>query len=725
MTHVVSGSLNSPYRRAFLQLPSCIQSALWDSGYSRTQPDGELLEESLTIEQSEQNESSLWNTDLGASIITKCMEYNDLTQELTEVRGQVTGHHLRDSIAVSLQELVGLVPCGKQTLSYSSFEIELATLDRHNCFQQFAPLSELSLITKRWRHWKPRSGNHTPATTQRVMELTLRERWLERLLAPFILKRHKIRNMLTLDTAAGGADWASTAAKGADGEVLREYKHLMGTARYRTLRVHCLNLEHMIKAGLPIPWEEKDLRTVLNTLLDEEATPSKVNRLWYTLSWISRKLGLLDADSLPRLTEKKRSILEQLATTVTKPQKKATVPSLSVTQALEIGAVDDTIGTSTDRYLLSVVRFMVGASARFDDIQHSSPAAMKFTETTCEVLSWQTKTTSAAQIHQKPCPLISPLLSFAKVQWWDTLKSGCLEIQSLQAADEVADYLLPTISRDRTGIILRPISPSRSLSWLKFALLERGVQESEVLPLSWHSFRVFIPDRAFQNNIPREQRRYLGNWNQESTADVYIRSKRQVVCQIWNRIMISPETGEENREARIDLGHPDWEDGPAAGGAEQSPSKSSQSSTPTKSWTMVEPEESPEKRIKSLPGKSSCELPSTSGPLSLAIRKARTQCGKFMHWLDTTGRAVGCGWRPATGNWESLIPDEYHSSKHEYSQCSKCFRTHTVPPPQGGIPETEENADTSDDEYTSCGSLSDDSVDSDSDAEASKLTLKP
>ena len=132
------------------------------------------------------------------------------------------------------------------------------------------------------------------------------------------------------------------------------------------------------------------------------------------------------------------------------------VPSLSVIQALEIGAVDDTIGTSTDRYLLSVVRFMVGASARFDDIQHSSPAAMKFTETTCEVLSWQTKTTPAAQIHQKPCPLISPLLSFAKVQWWDTLKSGCLEIQSLQAADEVADYLLPTISRDRTGIILRP-----------------------------------------------------------------------------------------------------------------------------------------------------------------------------------------------------------------------------------------------------------------------------
>jgi hypothetical protein len=79
------------------------------------------------------------------------------------------------------------------------------------------------------------SGNHTPATTQRVMELTLRERWLERL-APFVLKRNKIKNMLGIDTAASGADL--TAAKGADGDILREYNHLTGTARYRTLRIH-------------------------------------------------------------------------------------------------------------------------------------------------------------------------------------------------------------------------------------------------------------------------------------------------------------------------------------------------------------------------------------------------------------------------------------------------------------------------------------------------------
>ena len=223
---------------------------------------------------------------------------------------------------------------------------------------------------------------------------------------------------------------------------------------------------------------------------------------------------------------------------------------------------------------------------------------------------------------------------------------------------------------------------------------------------------VFIPDRAVQNNIPRDQRRYLGNWNQESTADVYIRSKRQVVCQIWNRIMISPGSASEYREARVDLNHPDWDGGPAAWGAENSPSKSSQSSTPTKSWTLVETEESPEKKVKLPPQKQNYDA-SSDNPLSLVIRKARAQSGKFMmHLLDTTGRAVGCGWKPATGSWEHISPGEYQRSSQEYSQCSKCFRCHSIPnlPPQQV---TGTNAE-SDEEYTSCGSLSDDSVDSDS-----------
>ena len=94
----------------------------------------------------------------------------------------------------------------------------------------------------------------------------------------------------------------------------------------------------------------------------------------------------------------------------------------------------------------------------------------------------------------------------------------------------IPGYLLPTVSKDFAGLIPRPSTPERALRWLKDALL--GL----VKPLTWHSFRVFIPDCAFQMGIPRERRMYLGNWLTESTADVYVREKRNVVVEIWGQV---------------------------------------------------------------------------------------------------------------------------------------------------------------------------------------------
>ena len=61
---------------------------------------------------------------------------------------------------------------------------------------------------------------------------------------------------------------------------------------------------------------------------------------------------------------------------------------------------------------------------------------------------------------------------------------------------------------------------------------EAGAPVKDVAELSWYSFRVFMPDWAFQAHIPREQRQYLGNWFKESTADVYTREKRHVMCAL-------------------------------------------------------------------------------------------------------------------------------------------------------------------------------------------------
>ena len=129
-------------------------------------------------------------------------------------------------------------------------------------------------------------------------------------------------------------------------------------------------------------------------------------------------------------------------------------------------------------------------------------------------------------------------------------------------AFEGMDYLLPTISKDFAGLIPRPPGGDRTLRWLKDALRRRGVAQEHVTPLTWHSFRVFIPDCAFQLGVPRSERQYLGNWMTESTADVYNREKRNVVTAIWTKVAdkVNSLKMTLGRERREDLNHGDWDD---------------------------------------------------------------------------------------------------------------------------------------------------------------------
>ena len=123
------------------------------------------------------------------------------------------------------------------------------------------------------------------------------------------------------------------------------------------------------------------------------------------------------------------------------------------------------------------------------------------------------------------------------------------------------------------GFIARPGQADRTLRWLKDALGRRGVPPELFQDLTWHSFRVFIPDCAFQLGISRDQRRYLGNWMTESTADVYTREKRNVVVKVWHEVANKlSEICMGGRMVREDLSHPDWEGLPLA---EPSPSKKS------------------------------------------------------------------------------------------------------------------------------------------------------
>ena len=251
------------------------------------------------------------------------------------------------------------------------------------------PLQQPELL--KWRHWRPGKIREMEPTTQRALELHMRGKWAERLLAHFAPFAKHIAYMQDIL----GEDFR------------KEALDLLGDSRFRTLRQHCLVYESLRKRGFTvIPWQERHVRSLLNQLADEEVTPCKLRQVWNTLKWFSKTFGLLKIDELHRLKSKKSSLEEALTDTVTRPQRKAVVPSKEVIWSLEEGAGYDRLGATgpgtqeapgknrhevLDAFILGFARFQVGCSARFNDLQHVHPKDLIHTSNTVELKAWQTK----------------------------------------------------------------------------------------------------------------------------------------------------------------------------------------------------------------------------------------------------------------------------------------------------------------------------------------------
>ena len=118
------------------------------------------------------------------------------------------------------------------------------------------------------------------------MELHLREKWAERLLAHFA--PFAVQDILEEDFRKEALD-------------------LLGDNRFRTLRQY----ESLRKRGFTvIPWQERHVRSLLNQLSEEEVTPCKLRQVWNTLKWFSKTFGMLKIDELHRLKSKKSSLVE-------------------------------------------------------------------------------------------------------------------------------------------------------------------------------------------------------------------------------------------------------------------------------------------------------------------------------------------------------------------------------------------------------------------------------
>eukprot|EP00438_Fugacium_kawagutii_P009017 Skav202952 [mRNA] locus=scaffold2274:60:872:+ [translate_table: standard] len=265
--------------------------------------------------------------------------------------------------------------------------------------------------------------------------------------------------------------------------------------------------------------------------------------------------------------------------------------------------------------------------------------------------------------------------------------------------------------------------------------MRQDLSRTLVDPLTWHSFRVFIPDCAFQLGVPRTQRQYLGNWLTESTADVYTREKRNVVVSIWKQVAnkVPSLNLQAGRERREDLNHPDWDD------------------TKTKVMNLEEDEEDLDGEGASGPGGQVGVSPST-GPDSASskewqkvtppvaprvlfedddtsLRIVYSDCRSFqlttyrIHLLNDEGQAVGCGWRPKSGKVQDLKKEDFIRERDLYGKCVRCFKNHSLPMSWTLDTDSILDAPGDSDSSVSSGSDTDDSVDTESENEGVHLPV--
>ena len=208
-------------------------------------------------------------------------------------------------------------------------------------------------------------------------------------------------------------------------------------------------------------------------------------------------------------------------------------------------------------------------------------------------------------------------------------------------------------------------------------------------PLSWHSFRVFIPDCAFQMGIPRSAACTLATGSR--------RARQMSTCGrsatwLWRSGAKVPNLNlGPGRERREDLNHPDWADPlppPAVDITDAGPegredqteregaSVPSGSAPSTRSWSVVEhgPKDTPVKAKDLFPA-----TPDLLLRVVAAVKRTGNAGQSRIHLLNVEGTAVGCGWRPAASKVQELSVLDYMTEQEAYGKCERCFKRHGFP----------------------------------------------
>ena len=211
-----------------------------------------------------------------------------------------------------------------------------------------------------------------------------------------------------------------------------------------------------------------------------------------------------------------------------------------------------------------------------------------------------------------------------------------------------------------------------------------------------------MAEMAHLAKIPRDLRRHIGQWAQESTADVYTRDHARIITDIWQTVLNEPPPSHhEDRPA-------DPADAYYAQDETDKKDTDSAECTPPPSKHNATTEDYPK---------------NLGGPLTVAVNNKGTggDNHRKVHFYRMDNRAVGHGNMTFNPAMSSIVtgPDDWQSviKEHQVRLCKLCCRTARLPSTW------DKSADTDDEDTFTDTDESDHLTDSDADTESENEAL--
>ena len=379
-------------------------------------------------------------------------------------------------------------------------------------------------VLHKWREWRPRNLPHDGLTHMKDIENQLRILWVNRSLQ--LLKPYH-EHLPSFNRA-----WELPSRD-------TELRHLYADIRWPTIRLHTTVLEKELTLHQDwIPTTDNMLHRTLNEIMEREIAPSNCDKILRCAHWHEQLTGMDQVSQDDALHRKARAIKQEMQTEHYQVNHQAPTMSFQAHRLTELGT--EKCRTRVHRDVMTHACFLLTSASRYADGQHAARSKLEFLERSTEVDTWSTKTTGKdkAKTHHR---LIAVHNAYTDTEWWKSFKRMHEDWDKMHENANKRDFLFPTPNKNLDGYYLTPCSNGKFLRLYRQALAEMEhyydiTLDPPATRLFLSSFRVTGPDEAMQCGISSQHRRNMADWAHESTTDIYVRNRGEILYHIWNQM---------------------------------------------------------------------------------------------------------------------------------------------------------------------------------------------